>query len=154
MEFDTGMSRECRAAVAGALSKLLADTYVLYLKTQNVHWNISGVEFYSLHLLAEKQYEELAEAVDELAERIRALGFFVEGSMGAFLKLTSIQEDPKLHPKHVLIEHLIKGHELLMREGRALTALAEKHRDHGTIDLLGRRLIAHEKMAWMLRESI
>jgi len=154
MEFETGMSSESRAAVAGALSKLLADTYTVYLKTQNFHWNISGIEFYPLHILSQKQYEEMAEAVDEIAERVRALGFFVEGSMEAFLNLSSVEEDHKIHPKHILLEHLIKAHEVVIREARSLGKLAEKHEDHATVDLIGRRLGAHEQMVWMLRSTL
>ena len=154
MELDTGMTKDGRASVSGALSKLLADTYLLYLKTQNTHWNIHGPEFYSLHVMTEKQYEEMADAVDEIAERIRALGFFVEGTTSAFQKLSSIQEDEKIHPKHILIEQLIKGHEQVIRDCRSLGELAEKHHDCATVDLMGRRLNAHEKFSWMLRSQL
>lgn len=154
MELETGMGKEDRAMLCGLLAKLLADTYVLYLKTQNFHWNIIGSEFYSLHILSEKQYEEMAEAVDEIAERIRALGFFVEGTMGAFSKLSSIDEDQKIHPKHILLEDLIKAHSVVIKEARNLSALAEKHEDPATVDLMGRRLNFHEKASWMLRSQI
>jgi starvation-inducible DNA-binding protein len=154
MEINSGMGKEARAAVSGALSKLLADTYLLYLKTQNVHWNIHGSEFYALHIMTEKQYEEMAGAVDEIAERIRALGFFVEGTTKAFQKLSSIVEDEKVHPKHVYIEQLIIAHEMVMRDSRALGVIAEKHEDHATVDLMGRRLLFHEKSAWMLRSQL
>ena len=154
MEFETGMTKEERASISGALSKLLADTYVLYLKTQNFHWNIHGPEFYSLHKLSEKQYEEMAGAIDEIAERIRQLGFFVEGSMEAFLKLSSVEEDHTIHPKLAYLEHLIKAHETVIRDCRALGGLAESHGDHGTVDLMGRRHLFHEKAAWMLRSQL
>lgn len=154
MELATGMTKEERAAVSGALSKLLADTYLLYLKTQNVHWNIHGPEFYSLHVMTQKHYEEMAEAVDEIAERIRALGFFVEGTTSAFQKLSSIEEDGKVHPKHIFIEQLIKAHEQVIRDCRALAGFAENHKDHATVDLMGRRLNAHEKFSWMLRSQL
>jgi starvation-inducible DNA-binding protein len=154
MEINSGMNQDERAEVSGALAKLLADTYLLYLKTQNIHWNIHGPEFYSLHLLTEKHYEEMAEAVDEIAERIRALGFFVEGTTSVFQKLSSITEDEKIHPKHIYIEDLIRAHEIVMQEVRALGEMAEKYRDHGTVDLIGRRLLFHEKSAWMLRSQL
>jgi starvation-inducible DNA-binding protein len=151
---ETGMTNEERAAISGGLAKLLADTYVLYVKTQNFHWNIHGPEFYALHLLSEKQYEEMADAVDEIAERIRALGFFVDASMGAFLKLSSIVEEKQVQSKIKFIEELIAGHETILREVRKLANQAEKHNDPGTVDLLGRRVLFHEKAAWMLRSQL
>lgn len=154
MELQIGINQDGRAEVSGALAKLLADSYLLYLKTQNVHWNIHGPEFYSLHVMTQKQYEELAEAIDEIAERIRQLGFFVEGTTSAFQKLSSIEEDSKVHPKHILIEQLVVANEQVVRDCRALGDLAEKHRDHATVDLMGRRLNAHEKNAWMLRATL
>lgn len=154
MEFETGITKDERATLSGALSKLLADTYVLYLKTQNFHWNIHGPEFYSLHKMSEKQYEDMAEAVDEIAERIRGLGFYVEGSMEAFSKLSSIEEDHEIKPKHVYVENLIKAHEAVIRDCRALGDLAADHSDHGTSDLVGRRLLFHEKASWMLRSTL
>jgi starvation-inducible DNA-binding protein len=154
MEFETGLKKEERATISGALGKLLADTYVLYVKTQNFHWNVHGPEFFSLHKLSEEQYEELAEAIDEIAERIRALGFYVDGSMESFLKLSSITEDKDVNPKHTYIEHLIKAHEAVIRDCRALGDLAEDHHDHATVDLMGRRLNFHEKATWMLRSQL
>lgn len=154
MEFDTGMTKEERASISGALSKLLADSYFLYLKTQNSHWNVTGPEFYSLHIMLEKHYEEMAEAIDEIAERIRALGFFVEGTFEAFGKLTTIKEDHRVLAKYEMLEQLIKSHELVMRDARNLAQLAEKHNDPGTVDMMGRRLLFHEKAAWMLRSQI
>ncbi|MDN3506552.1 MAG: DNA starvation/stationary phase protection protein [Simkaniaceae bacterium] len=154
MEFETGITKEERATISGALAKLLADTYVLYVKTQNFHWNVHGPEFFSLHKLSQEQYEEMAEAIDEIAERIRALGFFVEGSMESFLKLTSITEDHEISPKHAYIEHLVKAHEAVIRDCRALGDLSEDHHDHATVDLMGRRLGFHEKASWMLRSQL
>ncbi len=154
MELQAGMTNDERAAISGGLAKLLANTYVLYLKTQNFHWNIHGPEFYALHILSEKQYEEMAEAIDEIAERIRGMGFFVEGSMESFLKLSSIPEDHKVHPKLKFIEDLITAHEEVIREARLIGDLAEKHSDHGTVDMIGRRLLFHEKAAWMLRSQL
>lgn len=154
MEFDTGMTENQRAVMSGTLGKVLADTYILYLKTQNFHWNYNGVEFYGFHILFEKQYEELAEAIDEIAERIRALGFFVEGTTDAFKKITSIKEAKRVIASHEMVEQLLDGHEQVIRELRNLSALAEKHNDPATVDLAGRRLNAHEKFAWMLRSSL
>ncbi|MGE5196801.1 MAG: Dps family protein, partial [Anaerolineae bacterium] len=95
MDINAGMTRENRQIVADALSRYLADTYAIYLKTQNFHWNLSGKEFYSLHILFEKQYEELAEAIDEIAEKIRALGFYVDATFSSFKQLSSISEEQK-----------------------------------------------------------
>ena len=154
MEFETGITKEERATLSGALAKLLADTYVLYVKTQNFHWNVHGPEFFSLHKLAQEQYEEMAEAIDEIAERIRALGFFVEGSMASFLKLSSIPEEHEVSSKNAYIEGLISAHETVIRDCRALGNLAEDHHDHGTVDLMGRRHNFHEKATWMLRSQL
>ena len=154
MEFETGLSKDERVVISGALSKLLSDTYVLYVKTQNFHWNVHGSEFFSLHKLSQEQYEEMAEAIDEVAERIRALGFYVEGSMESFLKLSSIPEDHEVHPKHTYIENLILAHETVIRDCRSIGELAEKHHDHATVDLMGRRLGFHEKASWMLRSQL
>lgn len=153
MGFQTGMNEEQRASVSGALSKILADTYLLYLKTQNFHWNYTGVEFYPFHLLFEKQYEEMAEAIDEMAERIRALGFFVEGTTDSFKKITSIKEEHRVIPGHEMVLQLLQDHETVIRELRNLSLLAEKQHDAATVDLVGRRLVIHEKFAWMLRSG-
>lgn len=154
MELETGMTKEERTVISGALSKLLADSYVLYTMTQNFHWNVHGQNFFSLHKLSEEQYEELGKAVDEIAERIRALGFFVEATMSSFLKLTSIEEEKAVRSTQTYLEHLIKGHETVIRDCRALATLAEKNQDAATVDLMGRRLNVHEKALWMLRASI
>lgn len=154
MEREIGLSKEERASVSGGLSKLLADMYVLYIKTQNFHYNIHGPEFYALHLLSEKFYTQMAESVDEVAERIRSLGFFVEATMTSFLKLSSITEDNQVHPKIKMIEDLIKGHEIVIKEARKVSDLAEKLGDAATVDLLGRTIGFYEKADWMLRSQI
>ena len=154
MEHNTGMNENQRATVSGGLAKVLADTFLLYVKTQNFHYNVTGPEFYSLHLLFEKHYEELADAVDEIAERIRALGFYVDASTEGYKKLSSIKETGKILPKFEMLKELIEGHELIMREGRNLASLAEKHGDQATVDLMARRLGFHEKAAWMLRSQL
>lgn len=154
MELKNGLSKEQRSDVSGALAKVLADTYALFVKTQNFHWNTHGPQFYALHVMTEKQYKEMFEAIDEIAERIRALGFFVEGSMGAFLKLTSIQEEHQVHTTMQYLEHLVESHEIALRGLRSVGNLAAKHADHGTADMIGRLCLFHEKAAWMLRSQL
>lgn len=154
MEREIGMSKEERANISGGLAKLLADMYVLYIKTQNFHYNIHGPEFYALHLLSEKLYTQMAESIDEVAERIRALGFFVDATMSSFLKLSSVTEDNQVNPKLKMIEDLIKGLEVVIREGRKVSELGEKSHDAATVDLLGRTIGFYEKADWMLRSQI
>jgi starvation-inducible DNA-binding protein len=146
----TGMTEEGRKKIADGLKVFLANTYALYLGTQNAHWNYEGPHFYSLHILFEKQYEELAEAVDEIAERIRALGFFAPASFASFQELSMIQGKKNL-PSEEMAKDLIHGHEKLLCHARDLCDLAEKERDGGSTDLLGRRLGVHEKFIWMLK---
>lgn len=154
MELNNGLTKEQRADLSGALSKVLADTYVLFLKTQNFHWNIHGPEFFSLHILSENQYKEMFEAIDEIAERIRALGFFVEGAMESFLKKTSVREDHEVHTKVKYLEELIEAHEAASRGLRAAGDLAADYSDHGTGDMIGRLMLFHEKAGWMLRSHL
>lgn len=154
MDLNNGLTKDARIIISGALSKVLADTYVLYVKTQNFHWNIHGPEFYSLHKLSQEHYEDMAEGIDEIAERIRALGFFVEGSMEAFLKVTSIKEDHQVNAQHTYIEHLIEAHEAVIRACRAADESAGTHGDGATNDLMGRRLGMHEKAVWMLKSQL
>jgi starvation-inducible DNA-binding protein len=154
MQMNIGMNDKSRQEVGDALARLLADTYGIYLKTQNFHWNLSGSEFYSLHILFEKQYQELAEAIDEIAERIRALGFYVDASFTGFLKLASIKDSEQIIPIREMLVYLLQGHEIIIRELRQLSSLAEKQNDPATVDLCGRRLNVHEKFAWMLRSQL
>ncbi len=154
MAHNTGMSDEERASMSGAMAKVLADLYLLYLKTQNFHWNVTGAAFFSLHLLFEKQYQEMADEIDELAERVRSLGFFVDGTTVAFKKISSIVEEQKVVSWEEMVKQLVDGHEVVIRELRNLNFLAEKHRDPGTVDMAGRRLAAHEKALWMLRSQL
>lgn len=151
---DTGMSEKNRQVVSDALTKLLADTYALYLKTQNYHWNVTGPEFYSLHILFEKQYSEMAEAIDEIAERIRSLGFFVEGTFSAFKKDCSIHEEEKLMNARDMVQNLVQGHETVIRHARKLFYVADGEKDQASADLMNRRLVIHEKFAWMLRSQL
>jgi starvation-inducible DNA-binding protein len=154
MEISIGIAPHGRQAVSDGLAKLLAEAYTLYLKTQNFHWNVQGVEFYSLHLLFEKQYEELAAANDEIAERIRALGFYVDATFASFLQHSAVKESHKLLSAKEMLKDLADSHEIVIRKMRQVCDLAEKELDGGTVDLLGRRMGAHEKMAWMLRSSV
>lgn len=154
MELNTGMNENQRASVSGSLNKILADTYLLYVKTQNYHWNVTGIEFFSVHKMFDEQYHEMAEAIDEIAERIRALGFFVEATLDAFKKISSIKEDGLVHSKLEMLKNLVEGHEVVIRDARNLASLAEKHNDQATVDLMARRLGVHEKAAWMLRSQI
>ncbi|MBI2743438.1 MAG: DNA starvation/stationary phase protection protein [Chlamydiales bacterium] len=154
MEISSGMNEKSRKVVSDGLSKLLAETYALYLKTQNFHWNVVGSDFFALHLLFEKQYEELSGAIDEIAERIRALGAHVDATFSGFKKLSSISEEGKLKSSNEMIKHLVKANECVICLARKLTEVAEKERDQATLDLLARRLGAHEKSAWMLRSHL
>lgn len=154
-DINIGMSSEQREAIAEGLKYLLADTYTLYLKTHNFHWNVTGPQFNSLHLMFEKQYNEIWTAVDEIAERIRALGFFVPASYQAFAKLTSIKEaDDALLAAPEMIKQLVIGHESVIRTARSIFPAVDKAFDQPTNDLLTRRMEEHEKTAWMLRSLL
>jgi starvation-inducible DNA-binding protein len=149
-----GVSEETRRKVSDGLAKLLADTYVLYVKTQNFHWNVRGLNFHSLHLMFENQYKELAEAVDVLAERIRALGFPVRAGLEAFQSETSLQEQEGTVPAEEMLASLVKDHENVGRTAHSVFPLAEEGNDQATADLLIERMEAHEKTAWMLRSTL
>ena len=154
MGINMGISENTRKVISDGLAVFLANTYAIYLKTQNFHWNVTGPEFYSLHILFEKQYEELAGEVDEIAERIRALGFYVDGTFSGFKRLsTTTQEDKVLSSKEMLLS-LIEGHENLIRHVRKVAEVADQEKDFATVDMIGRRLGGHEKMAWFLRSQI
>lgn len=135
------------------LEKLLANSYVLYLKTQNYHWNVVGENFKSLHLLFEEQYNELAAAVDEIAERIRALGAKVDGTFENFSKLSKIKSGNKNFGKIEMIQDLISSQEIIVEDLKAAIGVAQKEDDEGTADLFIGRIKAHEKAAWMLQAS-
>jgi starvation-inducible DNA-binding protein len=154
MELHTGIQDKHRAIIAEHLNTLLADCYALYLKTQNYHWNVNAKEFFSLHVMFEKQYQDLEEAIDEIAERIRALGFYVDASFAAFKADTRIPDEGKVRTSEEMVKNLLIGHELVAREMRHLSSLAEKEGDFATVDMMGRRLNAHEKTAWMLRSHL
>jgi starvation-inducible DNA-binding protein len=149
---DIGISEKDRKAIAEGLSRLLADTYTLYLTTHNFHWNVTGPMFNTLHTMFMAQYTELWNAVDPIAERIRALGFAAPGSYADFGKLSSIGDAPARPPKaEEMVRILVKGHEAVARTARGIFPLADKADDQPTADLLTQRLDIHEKTAWMLR---
>lgn len=154
MEMNMGMKEEDRANVAEGLSKMLADTYTLYLKTHNFHWNVTGPMFQTLHLLFETQYNELALAVDLIAERIRALGFPAPGTYSEYAKLSSIKETSGVPKAEEMIRLLVEGQEAVVRTARAAFPATEKAADEATADLLTQRIQAHEKAAWMLRSHL
>jgi starvation-inducible DNA-binding protein len=150
-----GISEKDRAAIAGGLSKLLADTYTLYLTTHNFHWNVTGPMFNTLHAMFMAQYTELWNAVDPVAERIRSLGHPAPGSYAQFGKLSSIGDAPATPPKAMeMVRILVEGHEAVARTARSVFPAAEKADDQPTADLLTQRLDVHEKTAWMLRSLL
>ncbi len=154
MDINIGIKESDRKAIAAGLSKLLADSYTLYLKTHNYHWNVTGPMFQTLHVMFEEQYTELATAIDEIAERIRALGELAPGSFSAFQSLASIQEETG-HPNAVqMIANLVQGQEAVVQTARSIVALADEANDEPTLDLLTQRMQIHEKNAWMLRSLI
>ena len=152
---DIGIKESDRKAIAAGLSRFLADTYTLYLKTHNFHWNVTGPMFNTLHTMFMAQYTELWNAVDPIAERIRSLGHFAPGSYQQFSKLTSLPDVSVTPPKAVeMIKILVKGHEAVARTARSTLKLAGQADDQPTADLLTQRLDIHEKTAWMLRSLL
>lgn len=154
MTINIGFTESGRQSLAQALATLLADTYTLYLKTQGFHWNVTGPHFYTLHGLFESQYNELSEAVDEIAERIRALGVVAPASFQQFSKLTSLQEETKIIATEAMVAQLLQDHEALIKKIRSFYSVTEETGDEGTADLFTERLRAHEKSAWMLRSIL
>ena len=154
MKIDIGLSDQERKNIADGLAKLLADSYTLYLKTHNFHWNVTGPHFKSLHVLFEEQYLELALAVDTLAERIRALGCPAPASYAQFSKLTSIKESVTVPTWEVMVAELVTGHETVVRTARELIPVVDGAQDEVTLSLLSDRMDVHEKAAWMLRSLI
>jgi starvation-inducible DNA-binding protein len=152
---DIGIGADDRAAIAGGLGKLLADTYTLYLTTHNFHWNVTGPMFNTLHAMFMTQYVELWNAVDPIAERIRSLGHPAPGSYAQFGSLASIADAPSSPPRAMeMVKILVQGHEAVARTARAVFPLAEKASDQPTADLLTQRLTVHEQAAWMLRSLL
>ena len=152
---DIGISDKDRAAIAKGLNGLLADTFTLYLTTHNFHWNVTGPMFNTLHVMFMDQYTELWNAVDPIAERIRALGFAASGSFADYSKLSTLPDAPSTPPKaREMIRTLVAGHEAVARTARALYPLVGDASDEPTADLLTQRLDVHEKAAWMLRSLL
>jgi len=150
-----GISAKDRAAIAGGLSHLLADTYTLYLTTHNFHWNVTGPMFNTLHAMFMAQYTELWTAVDPIAERIRSLGHPAPGSYAQFVSLSSLPDAPVTPTKALeMVKILVDGHEAVARTARGIFPLADKASDEPTADLLTQRLTVHEQTAWMLRSML
>jgi starvation-inducible DNA-binding protein len=154
MQVNIGIEADARQEIAEGLSRLLADTYTLYLKTHYFHWNVTGPMFQTLHLMFETQYTELALAVDLIAERIRALGFPAPGSYAQYAKLSSIPETTSVPKAEEMIKLLVEGQEAVCRTARSIFPIIEKASDEPTADLLTQRLLLHEKTAWMLRSLL
>ena len=154
MELNIGIKAEDREKIAAGLSSLLADSYSLYLKTHNYHWNVEGPQFNTLHQMFEEQYIELAAAVDGIAERIRTLGIKAPGSYSQFAKLTSIEEATGDESAEEMIRQLALGQESVVRTARAAFPAADAANDEPTADLLTQRMQIHEKNAWMLRSML
>ncbi len=154
MKVNIGINEEQRKAIVSGLSVLLADTYTLYLKTHNYHWNVTGPMFQTLHTLFETQYMELAVAVDDIAERIRALGEFAPGSYKEFAKLTSIKEADGIPSADQMIRDLVEGQEAIAKTARSIVPVADDAADEVSLDLLTQRMTVHEKTAWMLRSLV
>ena len=154
MKIDIGIPNKQREEIAQGLSHLLADTYTLYLKTHNFHWNVTGPMFSTLHILFEQHYTELATAVDVIAERIRALGVAAPGSYKQFAELSSIEEETGVPAAEEMIRQLVKGQEAVVKTARAVFPVVDKANDEPTADLLTQRMQIHEKNAWMLRSLL
>ena len=150
-----GISDDDRRAIAVGLSKLLADTYTLYLTTHNFHWNVTGPMFNTLHAMFMTQYTELWTSVDVIAERIRSLGHTAPGSYAQFSELSSLKDAPTSPPNALsMVRVLVDGHEAVARTARSIFPVADKASDEPTADLLTQRLTVHEKTAWMLRATL
>ena len=154
MELNIGISQENREAISAGLSRLLADSYTLYLKTHNYHWNVTGPQFNTLHQMFEEQYTELATAVDEIAERIRALGVRAPGSYKEYAAITNIEEAVGEESAEEMIRQLAVGQETVVRTAREAFPAADAANDEPTADLLTQRMQIHEKKAWMLRSML
>jgi starvation-inducible DNA-binding protein len=154
ISINIGIDEPQRLAIADGLSRLLADSYTLYLKTHNYHWNVTGPMFQTLHLMFETQYNELALAVDAIAERIRALGVRAPGSYAEFGALSSIDEDTDTPDAEEMIRRLVRGQEAVIRTARSIFEVVDAAHDEPTADLLTQRMQVHEKTAWMLRSLL
>jgi len=154
VEINIGIPEKSRKDIAKGLSRVLADTYTLYTKTHNYHWNVTGPMFQTLHVMFETQYTELALAVDLVAERIRALGEYAPGSYSAFRELASVKEATGVPKATEMIKDLVESHETVARTARNVFEAAEQGNDEASLDLLTQRIQLHEKTAWMLRSLL
>ena len=154
MQIDIGIDEQHRREIAEGLAKLLADSYTLYLKTHNFHWNVTGPMFSTLHALFEEHYTELAMAVDAIAERIRALGVAAPGSYQQFSELSSIKEETGVPTADKMIEQLTQDQEAVIRTARSIFPVVDAAHDEPSADLLTQRMQIHEKNAWMLRSLL
>lgn len=153
MDINMGLSPQQREAMAKAVTQLLSDTYALYFKTHAYHWNVTGPRFHDLHAMFMEQYTEMWQAVDDIAERVRALGFMAPISYDEMAKTASIQFDDSTPRAEAMVENMVAGHEQVVRTARAVLSLASDHQDEATADLVAPRVTAHEKFAWMLRAT-
>lgn len=154
MQMEYEMDKRNRKEIAEGLSKLLAETYTLYLKTQFFHWNVKGIMFQTLHFMFESQYMEMATAIDAIAERIRTLGFQAPGSFTEFMKLSKIKESTVAPPAIEMITQLIDGHKIIDHTARSVLLVISRYGDEPSCDLLAQRMTAHEKATWMLGSLI
>ena len=154
LKIDIGIARKDREVIAEGLSHLLADSYTLYLQSHNFHWNVTGPMFQTLHLMFMEQYTEQWNAIDPIAERIRALGHYAPGSYGQYVKLATVKESAGVPRAQQMIADLIAGQEAVARTARSVLPLADEANDQPTLDLLTQRLDVHEKNAWMLRSLL
>lgn len=154
MHMDTGISTEDRAKIVESLSTVLADAFMVYLKTHNFHWNVTGPMFSTLHVMFEEQYTEQWNALDEIAERIRALGHFAPATSKRYVELSNISEEPEVLSSKDMIRQLVDGNEVLVRTMRAAVKVADELDDFPTADMLTTRMEVHEKNAWMLRSFL
>ena len=156
LKADVGLTERQREAVVDILNARLSDTVTLYVKTRKYHWNVRGIEFAQLHKFFEKQYDEIAEAMDEIAERVRQVGGIASGTMDEFLRTTALKEQPGVNPDaHDMISDLLHDHETVIKQLRKdVDATADEYHDLGTSDFLTALMEAHEKMAWMLRAHL
>lgn len=150
----TGLTKSERSTVALELSKVLADSFAVYMKTHGYHWNVRGPEFFTLHNLLEQQYRDIWAALDDIAERIRALGEFAPQAHSTFANLTSIQDGDPDKDAPAMLKELMQDHETLIATARAALTVADDEGDDVSVDLLTQRLSAHEKFAWMLRSTL
>lgn len=153
-QIDIGISEGSRQEIAQGLKKLLADSYTLYLQTHNFHWNVTGPQFRELHLMFEEHYTELAVAVDDIAERIRTLGFAAPGTYRAFAELSSVKEIDGVPEAKEMVTILMQAHETVVRTSREVLKVAQQADDESSASLIGDRMRVHEKTAWMLRATL